>query len=453
MRAFDVVIVGAGASGTMAAAQLLSRARAPLRIALIEKSGAFGRGAAYGTFEASHVLNVRTKGMSAWPDDPEHFIRSLQAQGIPCDGDAFVSRMYFGAYLSRVLLEAEAGSPRGSVCNRLTDEATAIERHAAGWAVQLRLGERLEARSVLLACGNERPAALPIPDGGVFDSDLWVASPWDPAALSAIASDDDVLLVGTSLTSVDVVLSLMARGHRGRITAVSRHGLLPRPHPQTSKRLPWSGGALEPSARGLLRGLRRAVEDGQSRGEAWQDVVDSLRPQHAELWGRLSMAERRRFLRHLRARWDVVRHRMAPEVFDQVESVLARGQLEVLAGRPLRFQRVDDRLRCTIRSRGTGSEQTLTAHRGVNCTGPASPATSGDPLLTSLFESGFAVPEPLGLGILTRRGQVIDREGGPQRELRAMGSLRKGELWESVAIPELRVQAAEAAQALLDLLD
>jgi uncharacterized NAD(P)/FAD-binding protein YdhS len=43
---------------------------------------------------------------------------------------------------------------------------------------------------------------------------------------------------------------------------------------------------------------------------------------------------------------------------------------------------------------------------------------------------------------------VIDSQGSPSNRLYALGPLRKGKLWESVAVPELRVQVAELARLL-----
>ncbi|MFC7484866.1 hypothetical protein ACFQX7_39240 [Luedemannella flava] len=51
-----------------------------------------------------------------------------------------------------------------------------------------------------------------------------------PRALDAVGRGAPVLLLGTGLTAVDVVLSLAEAGHLGPVTAVSRHGLLPRAH-------------------------------------------------------------------------------------------------------------------------------------------------------------------------------------------------------------------------------
>ena len=42
----------------------------------------------------------------------------------------------------------------------------------------------------------------------------------------------------------------------------------------------------------------------------------------------------------------------------------------------------------------------------------------------------------------------LDAQGAPQRGIRLVGALRRGDLWESTAVPELRVQAAVAAESL-----
>jgi uncharacterized NAD(P)/FAD-binding protein YdhS len=50
------------------------------------------------------------------------------------------------------------------------------------------------------------------------------------------------------------------------------------------------------------------------------------------LWQRLPQAERQRFLRHLRAYWEVHRHRMAPEIAARIGDLRQSGQLETRAG-------------------------------------------------------------------------------------------------------------------------
>ena len=66
-----LAIVGAGFSGTAIAVQLARQAQGkPVRIVLIEPSGKFGSGVAYGTRCTRHVLNVPAGNMSALPDEP-----------------------------------------------------------------------------------------------------------------------------------------------------------------------------------------------------------------------------------------------------------------------------------------------------------------------------------------------------------------------------------------------
>ena len=90
----DVIIVGGGFSGTMAAAELAKRG---LRSMLIEGGDRAGRGTAYSTCEAAHLLNVPAAQMSAWADVPNDFVVAGNAPG------AFASRREFGTYLRAIL--------------------------------------------------------------------------------------------------------------------------------------------------------------------------------------------------------------------------------------------------------------------------------------------------------------------------------------------------------------
>jgi uncharacterized NAD(P)/FAD-binding protein YdhS len=86
----------------------------------------------------------------------------------------------------------------------------------------------------------------------------------------------------------------------------------------------------------------------------------------------------------------------------------------------------------------------------VNCTGPSLDlAEASDPLLVALRERGLIAPDPLALGLATTvDGRVIGVDGAVVEGLFTVGPSRKGTLWESTAIPEIRAQAAAVAAAL-----
>ena len=73
-----VGIVGAGFTGTMLAVHLIRLSRAPLQIFLFDRAAVFGKGTAYSTPNAKHLLNVRVANMSAFEADAGHLIRWLE---------------------------------------------------------------------------------------------------------------------------------------------------------------------------------------------------------------------------------------------------------------------------------------------------------------------------------------------------------------------------------------
>ena len=103
---FDLVIIGGGFTGTTLAAQLL-RASPSLSVLVLEKTGSVGRGLAYGTECSSLLLNVRARNMSAFADDPQHFLRWAQANCDPTvSSGSFLPRAVYGRYVHALLNEA-----------------------------------------------------------------------------------------------------------------------------------------------------------------------------------------------------------------------------------------------------------------------------------------------------------------------------------------------------------
>lgn len=86
----------------------------------------------------------------------------------------------------------------------------------------------------------------------------------------------------------------------------------------------------------------------------------------------------------------------------------------------------------------------------VNCTGPdPAPGADGDPLLSALIEDRLGRAGPLGLGLETGPdGELCDCDGRPSSRLFTLGALRRGQLWETAAVPEIRCQAADLGRLL-----
>jgi uncharacterized NAD(P)/FAD-binding protein YdhS len=441
-----VAIVGAGFSGSLLALHLLRTGPPRLRVLLIERKRGFGPGLAYGAHNPQHLLNVRVGNMSAWPEAPDHLRRWLaeQAGGADAPADAFITRETYGRYLAAMIQDTVAGADGAQRLILVHDEAVGLSRERDGPRLTLAMGRSLTVDAAVLAVGNLPPAPLrgagleAAPDG------RYASDPWAKAALDGLENASPVLLIGAGLTMVDVALALDARGHAGPILAISRRGLAPRRHGPVSP-IPGIPAAAEGPLSRRLRATRQ-----RARIVGWRAAIDELRPFVQAIWRSADLAERRRFLRHLRPWWDVHRHRMAPAVADRIEAMRDSGRLTLAAGRILRVEPRAEGLAVTWRPRGAEVEAVLQVGRIINCTGPGGDLLrTGDPLLRSLVRQGVARADPLGFGVeIDDDGRLIDAQGLADPRLFAVGPITKGSLWEIVAVPDIRNQVASLAARL-----
>ncbi len=444
LQEFDVAIVGAGASGTLVAAQLWNLWPEGL-VALIGNAARPARGVAYDTPYQSHLLNVRAGNMSAFPDDRDHFTRWLIQRRLTATGADFAPRTWYGDYLAEILAEAlRAPTP----ITPLTGEVVSAMRYGDRWLLQLADGSVLIARSVVLAVGN-----LPPNDPPGFSADLpgyWRNS-WASDVARDLATDAPVLIIGTGLTMVDVVLALREMGHRGPIAALSHHGRLYQRHATFTPRLLTSLPAEFASPRRALCWLRNEIARAQQSGNNWRAVIDSLRPHTATIWQQWSSAQRASFLRHGRNLWDIHRHRVAPQVGEQLNALMAQGTLTLHAGRVLSAEATAHGVKVRWLPKDTDHPQQFDVARVINCTGPQRDyGRVNTPLIAALRNGGWLTPDPLRLGCVTDiDGRLIGVDGKPVVGLYTIGPLRIADLWESIAIPEIRVQAAALANVLI----
>src|ERR1700722_6995738 len=182
-----VVIVGGGAAGVLAAVHL-RRSNAAAQITLIDASGRPGTGAAYGTNDPTHLLNVPAQRMSAWPDDPDHFCRWLDERAVT-SAESFAPRLAYGRYLQEQLAVAD-----------VRIETAEVVGLVPGPPVRMTLndGRSLSADAVVLATGRpkggmpdslERAFAPVLALGADSATDgKVVVDPWAPGALAALGA-------------------------------------------------------------------------------------------------------------------------------------------------------------------------------------------------------------------------------------------------------------------------
>lgn len=440
MSGAGVAIIGGGFTGTMLAVALAERG---VPVTLIAGKGEPGRGLAYGADNPIFRLNVRANRMSAFADRPDDFVAWLAGQGIEGVEESFQPRHRFGDYVTDRLQQAMA---------RCRPLLTVIRERAVDIIVGSPQGVRLAsdrvipADRVVLALGN--PPPRPLPGTADLPRSLYRNDPWDGPLGEGLSAEDSVLLVGTGLTMVDAALALTGEGFAGRIIALSRRGLLPRPQPETALG-PISVPLAEKLAGHSLSAMARIMRE-TARSEGWVAAIDSLRPVTQELWAGASSETQARFLRVLRPWWDVHRHRLAAELHARLMTLCGEGQLTVRAGRIRRIERVGAALSVTIAPRGSSGEARLVVRRIVNCTGPALDITDiDDPLVQSLMAQGRIAADRHRIGLAVEEDLRVTRaDGRPDDTLFAAGPITRSRFWEVVAVPDIRGQVAELADRL-----
>jgi uncharacterized NAD(P)/FAD-binding protein YdhS len=450
-----LVIVGAGFSGTVLAANLLRRPPAQgADLVLIERNSTMGRGVAYAARDFPYLLNVPAGRSSAESGDPHQFLRYAQARLPNVDGEDFLPRALYGDYLQDMLCRAEREAPANVRLVRVFGEVTGLQRSAGGaQAVQLPDRAPIVADIVILALGN--PAA-PLPPWAdeLRDHSAFRQDPRDlPNTLTAQHS---VLIVGNGLTMADAASALSRHADRvPTLHTISRRGVIPKPqtafHPHA---LRGSGEVLlahTHSLRRLLRACRDMAREVEQLGGDWREAVAFIRNLAPALWRRLPEVERRRFVRHVHVHWDTFRHRLPPQLMARIETLRRSGKLRVKAGRIQGVIARDHRLQVSWRPRGSEATSMLTVDLVVNAIGPNyAIERSVDPLLISLRKAGLVSPDALSLGIRTGGfGACLDAQGRASQYLYYLGPMLRADHLDATAAAELRDHAERLAEHLV----
>ena len=440
----SVVIVGGGFSGALFGLKL-HHARPDWRIVVVEPKKKLGRGIAYGACGPQHLLNVPVArlevglvpGFAQWLEPRRSGIaEALVESGLDLSA-GFVPRRLFGDYMEERVNQALSLKSRNGL-TAVRGEAVRLLSGERG--VLLTDGREIRADLIVLAMGNLPPRPPGGPDRWLYDTGFFIPDPWAADAFSDVAPEEPLLLIGSGLTMVDIALRLNTSGHRGPMLAISRRGLKPRQHKSGGAWPEFLHDKIPASPLALTRLIRAETMQAEARGIPWQRVFDAARPAVAAIWSNWTDRQRHQFLRHLRPRWDIHRHRTAPRVGEALDALLATTKLEILAGRITGYRETDSLVDVALKLKG-GATRSFYAGHIVNCTGPGSDFDKiAIPLVADLRDRKLAVPDALGVGFQTRDCGVLDAAGTPSSWLFALGPLTRPAWWEITAVPEINLQ-------------
>jgi uncharacterized NAD(P)/FAD-binding protein YdhS/mannose-6-phosphate isomerase-like protein (cupin superfamily) len=446
----QIVVIGGGFSGAALIHQLARREDPTLRVTWVEPNGALGHGVAYKTTDPAHLLNVPAGGMSIDPAIPHDFLSFAQERVPGVTRASLLPRALYAQYLTERIACAITSS---RVKFRLArTEAADVSRNDAGLRVHLVDGRLLDADEVVLATGHG-PTRVPEAVRWLQDDPAVTVDPWARGALGDLPANARVLVVGTGLTATDVLLTLRGNGQRGPVVAASRGGRWPKPHLPT---VVWSGGAIAldveaapRTADGLAAWVRARVASAKAGGVPWQAVFGALREHVSWLWERLPIAERSRFLAVHRPEWEPARHRTPVQNWEALAAWREDGWLQDLRGDLTAVVRTSEGL--TAEFETDHGPETVTVDRIILATGNESdPRRFDSPLWSRLLQRGLAVADPLGLGVQTDGdGALIAADGAAQTDLYALGGLVRPRYFEVTSVPDVSIQVATVAAALL----
>ncbi len=467
-QCYSIAIVGAGFSGAMLAYHLIQKARSPLDIYLIEKTGSFAKGPAYSTLESCHLLNVRAEQMGAIAGDPNHFYRWVveneftwrdsdpSFKTLKISPQSFLPRKLYAIYLNALLQQSIRDAKEKDIQLQLiSKEAVDAAITPLGKiAVHLGDGSSITAGTLVLATGLCPTKQFEFSPEDLTVQQRYISNIWERNGANIpinLTETSHVAIIGTGLTMVDACMTLFQKGYQGKITALSSHGKLSESHKESLSAYPLSFNPdIAPlSALKLFSRFHQELKKATAAGHDWRAVVDALRPVTVSLWEQLSLLERKRFLRLLSSGWNRHRHRVPPNCYDILREKMTDGTLDILAGKVKAVEAGDPkRLIVVYQLRGSGSQKTLKADWVLNCTGhDMNIAKSGGPLVTTLIANDYIQVDGLGMGL--KLVNTWDLPGRGRGKIFALGLLLFGEKFETIAVPELREQALALADHIL----
>jgi uncharacterized NAD(P)/FAD-binding protein YdhS/uncharacterized OsmC-like protein len=504
-----IVVIGAGFSGTLAVIRLLDLTDHEVEIVVIEKDlRNLNGGLAFGATGAGweHLLNIQAGRVSLFREEPDDFLGWANAHGTDKTGwpmqwrhfrftpSSPVPRRVFAQYLGDRLATLAARRPRSSV-RIVPGEAVSTRPGPDGVEVQYAADgsiHSLRADAAILATGHWGPVVPTAMRDLRSADDRVVFDPYSELGrqqLFAIPPDARVLIVGTGLTSCDVITTLHQAGHRGEFICLSRHGFEHRPYPadhlhdipkltEPPRFLLHTADSADEFVAAFLRDfarIRRGFSDlpVMVRDErTWK----ALEPAIAEFCTTGPPQLVRELLGRFKSAMVTSRIGTVSEIFAPIDKLRQRGRLTKVTGEISHVAADGDGLVITV----SGADGDLIVRRVdrvvLACGRSADLGAVTDSLWSELHRNGYAEPEPVTrLGVATddcgrfirdcahrlfvigpmRQGNELVKHGRTGAFVFSIGTLRNQVHYTALAVAQLlrRLRLAQTTAGAISLSD
>jgi uncharacterized NAD(P)/FAD-binding protein YdhS len=437
-----IAIVGGGISGTLTVLQLIKQSIKPLSIIWFDTQNKFCKGYAYTTFDEHHLLNVRAGNMSIFPDVPNHFVNWLVQFYPEFNAKDFIPRKIYGDYVLHTFEDYKNRNPLVSI-RQIAEEVKCIDRSNDVFTIKTH--QNYQAKKIVLAFGNFLPAHPSSISKEFISSKSYFQNAFNVQLTAQVQLHNNITIIGSGLTMIDVIVSLSHFNYKGTINVISPHAYIPQAHQENSlpSVTPFIDSSKKYTLLELVSLVNSQIKKAVKQGFNPHSVIDLMRPHLQRLWLTFTLEDKKQFLRHLRHKWGVARHRAPSQSMAIFQNLENKGQLKLLKGRIFDIKTTKQGFELYY-SNTQNEQKSLKTNLIINCTGPESNySKSTSSLILQLLEDKFITPDPLKYGL------DAQKDGCLQPNIYTLGPPLKGILWESVAVPEIRVQAQELATKII----
>ncbi|MCX6267751.1 MAG: FAD/NAD(P)-binding protein [Bacteroidetes bacterium] len=443
-----IALVGCGFTGTMTAVHLIRNACQPFELILINPRQSFNRGLAYSPYSRKQILNVVASRMSAYDDNPDHFLNWIcgldDFKGVDRNilANSYLPRYLYGDYLRDIWIRTlEISKAKKIVISVQDAQVAAMEVSEDEIVLSLDNQKTETVQYCILATGNQVPRNPDISNDHFYNSPKYFRNPWDVTAVRNADPGYPLLILGNGLTMVDTVSGLIENGFSNKIYTISPHGFTILPHKHHG--IDYSSMREEFQDKQCLAEILRIVNKHvrliRKFGFSAEPVIDAIRPVTQQIWQNLTIHEKRIFMSRLRHFWDAGRHRVPMHIHAGIRHLTETGKLNQYAGKLLNISETENHIMVRFFDVQQQVEKEVVVSRVINCTGPATDLlkAEGHFLKGSLLK-GTIIQDDLKLGIMANPDtfEVYNAYNQPYKNLVAIGALLKGVLWESVAVRE-----------------